>query len=186
VDWITLDTQAVIFPDASRDNFGSAVGLVSYDFKWYVGDRVTVVSDAMLDFFPQAPKYFTVGGFLSRPPRGSLYLGFRSLEGPIHSNVLAGSYSYRMSPKWVSTFGSTYALGGLGNIGQNMSVTRIGEAFLITFGMNVDASKGNVGATFAIQPRFLPHGHVGAAGAVGGLGPSGGVDVPVAGAFGLE
>ena len=186
VDWITLDTQAVIFPDADRDNFGSAVGLVGYDFKWNVGDRVTVVSDAMFDFFPQGPKYVTIGGFLSRPPRGSLYLGFRSLEGPISSNVLAASYAYRMSPKWISTLGSTYALGSQGNIGQNMSLTRIGEAFLITVGMNVDSSKGSVGGTFTIQPRFTPHGRVGSTSSLGAFAPSGGVDVPVAGAFGLE
>ncbi|MEK6237602.1 MAG: hypothetical protein N2C14_23085, partial [Planctomycetales bacterium] len=40
VDWITLDLDAAYFPDAERDNFGSDVGLATYDFRWHVGDRL--------------------------------------------------------------------------------------------------------------------------------------------------
>jgi hypothetical protein len=47
----------------------------------------------------------------------------------------------------------------------------------MTFNVNVDTSKGNVGATIAIQPRFLQ----------GRMGPpAAGMLVPVAGANGLE
>jgi hypothetical protein len=177
VDWIVLDTDATIFPDPKGDNFGQWLGLVDYNFQWHVGDRTTLVSDGFFDFFSQGPKYFTIGGFLNRPPRGSWYAGIRVLEGPISSTVLASAYSYRMSDKWVSTYNSTWALGSTGNIGQNFAVTRIGESFLSTVSFNYDASKGNFGANFAIEPRFLPRGR---------LGPAGGVQIPVAGAFGLE
>ena len=147
VDWIVFNTDITVFPDANRDNFGTTIGLVDYNFRWHVGDRTTVVSDGYFDFFENAPKYYNVGAFLNRPPRGSLYLGFRSLEGPIHSNVVATSYSYRMSPKWISTFGTTFDVANARNIGQNFTMTRIGESFLMTFNVNVDTSKGNVGAT---------------------------------------
>lgn len=43
---------------------------------------------------------------LNRPEAGSLYLGIRSTEGPISSNVLAGSLSYRLSEKWIATGGA--------------------------------------------------------------------------------
>jgi lipopolysaccharide export system protein LptA len=176
LDWITFDTEAVIFPDAERDNFGESIGLVNYNFTWHVGDRLTLLSDGMFDFFPNAPKYVSVGGYLNRPPRGNLYLGFLSFEGPITSNVVATAYSYRMSPKWASTFGSTFNIGNGGNIGQSLTLTRIGEAFLISMGVNVDVSKGNVGANFAIEPRILSR-----------LGrTSTGMQIPPAGAFGLE
>jgi len=176
IDWITLSTDATIFPDPNRDNFGQTIGLVDYDFRWHVGDRTTLVSDGYFDFFTNAPKYVTIGGFLNRPPRGSFYLGFHSLEGPISSSVIATSYTYRMSPKWLSTFGTTFDMANAHNIGQNFTMTRIGESFLFTVNVNVDASKGNVGANFAIQPRFMQ----------GRMGPPSGVNVPVAGAYGLE
>ncbi len=176
IDWITFNTDITLFPNAKRDNFGELFGLLDYDFRWHVGDRTTVVSEGYFDFFTQAPKYFTIGGFLNRPPRGTFYLGFRSLEGPINSNVIATSYSYRMSPKWMSSFGTTFDLANARNIGQNFTITRVGESFLFVFNINVDASKGNVGATMAIQPRFFQ----------GRLGSPMGMPVPVAGAYGLE
>src|SRR4029079_2259322 len=156
VDWITLDTHATLFPDADRDNFGNELGMVDYDFHWFVGDRVTLLSSGYFEFYDDGPRYVTVGGYLNRPPRGALYAGIHSLEGPISSNVLAMSYAYRMSPKWISTFGTTFDLGDAGNIGQNFSLTRIGESFLVSLGANVDASKGSFGVSFSIEPRFLP------------------------------
>ena len=93
--------------------------------------------------------------YLNRPPRGSLYTGIMLLNGPVTSTVLAASYNYRMSPKWISTAGSTFALNHSGNIGENFALTRIGESFLFNVNFNVDVSKGNVGLNFSLQPRFL-------------------------------
>jgi len=177
IDWIVLDTHAVWFPEPLRDNFGEPLGLVDYDFRWHVGDRLTLLSSGGFDFFSQGQQVVTMGGFLERPPRGSLYLGLRLLEGPIKSKVLSMSYTYRMSPKWVSAFGMSVDLGDQGNIGQHFALTRVGESFLISAGASVDASRNNVGAHLAIEPRFLPKTR---------LGRAGGAQIPVAGAHGLE
>lgn len=177
VDWITLDANMTLFPDADRDNFGSTAGLTDYDFRWQVGDRLLLLSSGTFDFFGQGQKLVSVGGILNRPPSGSLYLGARVLEGPIHSTVLLASYSYRMSPKWISTLGVSIDVTGDGNIGESFTLTRIGESFLITAGVNADAARNSVGANLAIEPRFLPKGRLGAVG---------GARVPVAGAYGLE
>ncbi len=177
IDWITLDTHAAFFPKDDRDNFGEVLGLVDYDFRWHVGDRLTLLSEGGFDFFDAGQQVVSFGGFLSRPPRGSLYAGIHLLEGPFSSDVLSLSYSYRMSDKWVSSFGMSVDLGGDGNIGQNFSVTRIGESLLISAGMNVDASRDNVGVNLSVEPRFLPKTR---------LGQAGGARIPVAGAFGLE
>ncbi len=177
VDWMTLDVQGVIFPDANRDNFGTTIGMVTYNYRWFLGDRTTLVSDGYFDFFGGGSKYYNVGMFINRPPRGSIYTGLLFLEGPISSTVLATSYNYRMSPKWMSTLGSTIALNHSGNIGEFLGLTRIGESFLMNVSLNVDASKGNVGANFSLEPRFLSKGLTGAVN---------GAQIPAAGAYGLE
>lgn len=177
IDWITLDSNISLFPDPNRDNFGQVVGLWDYDFRWHVGDRLTLLSDGIVDFFDQGQHTFSVGGFLSRPPRGSVYLGFRQVEGPIDSRVITLSYTYWMSPKWISTFGTTFDFGQEGNIGQSFSVTRIGESFLVNLGFSVDPSRNSYGVSFSIEPRFLPKSR---------LANVGGAHVPVAGAYGLE
>lgn len=164
IDWVTMDTNLSFFPNKDRDNFGEPVGLLDYDLRWHVGDRVTLVSDGTFDFFTAGQQIVSVGGFLNRPPRGNLYLGFYYLEGPFSSQVLSASYSYRMSPKWVSSFGTSVDVGGNGNIGQFLALTRIGESFLTSFGFTSDASKDNIGVTLAIEPRFLPQTRLGRAG----------------------
>ncbi len=177
VDWITLDTNLVLFPKPDRDNFGEVLGLVDYDLRWQVGDRLALLSAGAFDFFHDGQRVVTVGGFLDRPPRGGLYLGLRILEGPIDNLILAMSYSYRMSPKWVSSFGMTVDLRDQGNIGQNFSLTRVGESFLVSAGFNVDAGRDSVGAHLSIEPRFLPKTR---------LGQAGGARIPIAGSTGLE
>ena len=177
IDWITLDTHAVLFPDETRDNFGKTVGLVDYDFRWHVGDRLTLLSGGAFDFFPDGQRVISLGGFLNRPPRGGLYLGLHLLDGPMSSSILSLSYTYRMSPKWVSAFGMSVDLKNDGNIGQHFAVTRVGESFLVSAGVTVDASRDNIGFNLAVEPRFLPKTR---------LGRAGGAQIPVAGAYGLE
>ena len=175
IDWITFDVDGEFFPTTSQ-NFGEMMGLWQYDFRWHVGDRTAVLSTADVDFFNGGQQLYTVGALLNRTPRGSFYLGFNQFGGPISASVLTGSYTYRMSPKWASSFGSAIDLTGR-NIGQNFQLVRIGESFLMTFGFNVDYSRNNVGMTFNLEPRFLSRTQ---------FASRSGIDIPVAGAYGLE
>jgi hypothetical protein len=177
VDWLTLDMNATYFPDADRDNFGQDLGLLDYDLRWHLGDRFTVLSDGFADVFGDGLKTFSGGVVLNRPTLGNAYLGVRSITGPVTANVLMSSFSYRMSEKWILSTGASFDFENTGNIGQTLNVTRIGESFNMTVGANVDASKDNIGFSFLLEPRFLPNSR---------LARNTGIDVPPAGAFGLE
>ncbi len=176
IDWMTLDTNMEIFPKPDQ-NFDQAAGMFDYDYRWFVGDRLSLISFGGFDFFNEGQEWATVGGFLNRPPRGSLYLGFNYFGGNINANVMTASYTYRMSPKWLSTFGTSFDLKQQGNIGQNFRLTRVGESFLFTVGVNVDASRDNVGFNVAVIPRFLGGSKMWGRNAI---------DVPPAGLYGLE
>ena len=177
VDWVTLDTHATVFPRPDEDNFGEMIGMVDYDLKWHVGDRVSVLSSGYFDFFDQGGQAVSIGGYLNRPPRGGIYAGVHFIDGPFKSTVLSYSHTYRMTEKWVMTFGSSYDIADNRNIGQNFSFTRVGESFLVSAGFNVDTSRDSVGIHFAVEPRFLPKSR---------LGRVAGAQIPVAGAHGLE
>jgi hypothetical protein len=177
IDWIVFDVEAALFPDPDRDNFGEVIGLIDYDFQWHVGDRLTLLSDGFYDVFADGLQQTTFGALITRPEYGNVYLGARSTEGPISSTLLTGSLSYRMSEKWIATAGATYDLGPTGNIGQNVYMTRVGESFLVRVGFNFDASRDNLGIALLVEPRFLPNSR---------LGRVGGVQLPPAGALGLE
>jgi hypothetical protein len=175
IDWITLDIDGELFP-VDAQNFGQVLGLWQYDFKWHVGDRTVLLSTADVDFFTEGQQLYTVGALINRSTRGSFYVGFQEFAGPIEASVLTGSYTYRMSPKWASSFGTALDLTGR-NIGQRLELVRIGEAFLMSFGFNVDYSRNNVGVTFNLEPRFLSRTQ---------FASRTGIDIPVAGAYGLE
>jgi len=177
IDWITFDVGATWFPEATRDNFGESIGLLDARFRWHVGDRLTLLSDASADLFADGLRTVSVGMLTGRPETGNLYIGFRSIEGPLTANILSGSFSYRMSEKWLASAGGSVDFGPTGNIGQTISFTRVGESFLLRFGLRADASRGNVGAIFAIEPRFL---------ARASRGQIEGIEIPPPGSRGLE
>jgi hypothetical protein len=176
VDWIVLDTEVVYFPDADRDNFGEDFGLASYDFRWHVGERLTFLSDGGFDFFDQGRRTISVGAQLTRPTNGTLYLGYRSLEGPFSMQIAIASLAYRLSPKWIGTASLSYDFSGTGTLGNALSLVRVGESFLVGLGFNADVLKDNNTVMFTVEPRFVPS-----------LAKSlRGVAVPPPGVYGLE
>jgi hypothetical protein len=175
-DWIILDSQITMFPRPGQDNFDEFLGLAQYDFRWHVGDRTTIVSDGFWDFFDNGLHMATIGVYVSRPPRGNVYIGFRKLNAIFESNVLTVAASYRMSPKWMTTVSTSVDLTGE-SIGNYAALTRVGESFLISAVFLNDVSKGNVTVSLAVEPRFIRFSRI---------GPAGGAAIPPAGALGLE
>ena len=177
VDLARLNVEVLAFPEADRDNFGETLGPTRYDFRYHAGDRVTLLSDGYFDFFDDALRSVSAGVLTSRPGLGDLYVGMLSLEGPISSTVLRSSVDYRLNEKWIFTGATTFDLGEIGNVGQTVALTRIGESALLRLGVNVDEGRDNVSFVFMIEPRFLPGGR---------LGFLGGELVPPPGVEGLE
>ena len=156
IDWIVLDMHGTFFPKDDRDNFGESLGVVDYDFRWHVGDRLTLMSDAYADLFSEGLKMISVGARLTRPEVGNLYVGLRSIEGPISANVLNAQINHRLDEKWAMSLGTSIDFGASGNLGQRFAVSRIGESAIIRAGVNVDVSRGTTGFNFLILPRFIP------------------------------
>lgn len=182
IDWMILDAHATYFPRDDRDNFGQPLGMLDYNFQWHLGDRVTLLSDGYADLF-QDPmgrdglRTASVGTFLNRPSRLGLYLGFRTLEGPINSNLVQTSLQYRMTHKWLTSYSASIDISDSENVGHRLSLTRIGESLLVRAGFVINESKDTFGVNLMIEPRFLPTAR---------LGRVGGLRLPPAGAMGLE
>jgi hypothetical protein len=176
IDWLTLDTNISLFPSPD-ENFGENVGLADYDLAWHLGDRFTFLSDGFVDLFDDGLRTFSAGVSVNRPARGNFYVGYRSIAGPFESDLVTGRFNYRLGPKWIASASAVVDFGDAGNIGQAFTLSHIGESLLVTIGANVDESKDNVGVSFLIEPRFLPK---------TSLTRRTGIDVPPAGAYGLE
>lgn len=155
-DWMTLDLEAAYFPDSMRDNFGEDWGLYSGRYAWYVGDRTTFLANAYYDTFNDAQQLWNVGLISQRSTRGSVYLGIRQIKGAtLDSQIFTASYSYQMTSKWISTFGTAYDLGEQRNRGQSFTFSRVGKDFIWHIGGNYDVSRDNLGIAVSLEPRFL-------------------------------
>ena len=66
VDWVTLNIGGTLFPKPARDNFGANLGMLNYDLRWHVGDRVTLLSDGYADTFSGGLRTVSLGGYLTR------------------------------------------------------------------------------------------------------------------------
>ena len=149
---------------------------MTYDFRWHVGDRFTILSDGIYDFFTDGLQATTLGATLTKPQIGQLYVGVRTISGPIDSTVLTTAVTYRMSDKWLTTAGTSFDFGPAGQLGSSLAFTRIGESFLVTAGVSYDASRDNLGIRIMFEPRFAPSSRTQIAGE----------PLPPVGAFGLE
>ncbi len=176
-DVVEFDVDAIYFAKSERDNFGEDFGGLNYEFRYHVGDRVTLLSDGYYDMFDRGLQATSIGTLISRPLRGDFYVGLTNLDGPVSAKLLTSTLTYRMNDKWAAVGSSVYDFGPTGSNGHTIGLTRIGESFLFRVGLAVDSGRDNVSLQFALEPRFLP---------TRGLGVVGGQAIPPAGFFGLE
>ena len=154
-NWMTLDLEATWFPKPDRDNFGEDFGLLGAAYRWHVSDRTTLLADAYMDLFDDAPEMWNLGLLSQRTSRGTLFANLRQIRaGVIDSQIVTAGLSYRMSPKWVSTLATAYDLAENRNQGQSLTLTRIGGDFLVHLGASYDNSRGTAGFQLSVEPRF--------------------------------
>ncbi len=154
-DWMTLDLEMSVFPNANRDNFGETLGLISGNYAWYVGERTSILANGVFDPFTGGQRLWNAGILSQRSTRGSVYVGFRQIEvGQVNTQLLVGSLSYRMSDKWVGTLGSSFDVREGIDRGQTATLTRIGEYMLIHIGAGYDRSRNNFGVGISVEPKF--------------------------------
>lgn len=154
-DWMTLDSGLSLFPKADRDNFGQSAGLIFTDYSWLVSERTRFVANLQLDLYDNASKLWNVGFRSKRSQRGTIYLGLRHLTfAQIESDMIIASYTYVMSPKWLSSLRATVDVKDTQNMRQAIMLTRVGADFLVHLGIQNNSRTENFGVTFAIEPRF--------------------------------
>ncbi len=157
-DWMVWDYGATFFPQSDRDNFGEDFGLFYSHYRWNFSDRTSLLTDASFDIFDDAGSTWSVGVLTQRSLRGSLYAGFREVNAGqfLKSQMLVSSYSYQMSPKWISTASFAYDIAESEARGTSLTMSRVGLDWILHFGFGIDVSKDNVGVGVSLEPRFGP------------------------------
>ncbi len=155
-DWMIFETGFAWFPKADRDNFGEDFGLYYTRYQWHVGERTSLIANTLWDTFDGGQQVSNVGILSQRSRQGSIYVGYRSINGTsqLDSDIVTASFSYAMGPKWVATAGTAYDFGENLDRGQSLTISRIGLDWIFHMGANYDRSKNNAGVALMLEPRF--------------------------------
>lgn len=155
-DWMTWESGFSYFPQSDRDNFGDDLGMFYTRYQWHVGERTSLIANTLWDTFDGGQRVSNIGFLSQRSRRGSVYLGYRSINGTglLDSDIVTASFSYAMSPKWVMTGSTAYDFGERRDRGQSLTVSRVGLDWIFHFGANYDRSKDNIGVALMFEPRF--------------------------------
>jgi hypothetical protein len=156
VDWMTLDLSGSFFPRADRDNFGSNFAFLQYDWLWNIGDRTALASSGWIDPIDDGPRVFTIGAFLNRPDRTSFYLGYRQIY-PVQSQAVTAAVTYIFSPKYATTFSTTYDFGTNQThaLSNSLVLTRMGSDLQWNLGFTYNALTNNFGVVLEVFPNLL-------------------------------
>jgi hypothetical protein len=189
VDWMVFDVSSTYFPEASRDNFGIPWGLSQYNYEWFVGDRTSLVSTGWFEFWdvtgrsyqdpaqnrtndPFGLRIITVGASIARPPRSNIFVGYSVINtGVIGTSALNVAFSYWMSPKWYTSFGTSYDFGNEILLGSTVGITRVGADFLTSIGLTVDPQRNSYMFAFELTPRLSPAVRFGSGGGLARFDP---------------
>ena len=154
LDWITFSTHINIYPQ-SQDNFGEHIGLFDYRVLWHVGDRFSLFSEGLYDFFSDGQKLTRFGGIWNRPDRGSFSLMLDQFSGIVERTYLSMSIGYAMNEKYSANYMTSYDLRDGQNVGHNFMFVRTGESFRLLLGAAYSEALSEWSFSVGLEPVFL-------------------------------
>ncbi|MGE0529014.1 MAG: hypothetical protein AB7P49_18295, partial [Bdellovibrionales bacterium] len=160
VDWMTLNLTGSLFPRSDRDNFGTTLAFLEYDWVWNIGDRTSLVSNGWVDPITvdgtSGPRVLNVGGNLSRPDGTNFYLGYRQID-PLQSKAVVASVSYIFSKKYSMNVSGSYDF-GVNNQVTSFTLSRTGKDLRVNFGLSYNSILNTTGVIFEVVPNLIPGG----------------------------
>jgi lipopolysaccharide export system protein LptA len=152
VDWMTLNLNASIFPQANRDNFGHTFGILEYDWIWNIGDRTALTSYGWFEPFPGGPRAVDVGTILGRPDASNFYLGYRQID-PLNSKAVIASITYPFSSKYALTGSTVWDFGNHVST-YSLFVSRMGTDVIFNLGFSYNSTLNTFGLAVEVLPNL--------------------------------
>jgi hypothetical protein len=154
LDWITFSTHLNLYPQAQH-NYGQGAGLLDYNFLWHVGDRFSLFSEGLYDFFNDGQNLTRIGGVWNRPDRGSFGLTLDQFSGIVERTYLSLNIGYAMNEKYSMSYRTSYDIrNNWENVGHNFMFERTGESFRLLVGAVYSEALSEWSFSLGIEPVF--------------------------------
>ena len=154
LDWITVSTHINLYPQ-KQHNFGQSAGLFDYNVLWHVGDRFSLFSEGIYDFFGDGQKLTRFGGVWNRPDRGNVSLTLDQFSGIVERTYLTINIGYKMSEKYAMSYMTSYDIRKGENVGHDFMFARTGESFRLLVGASYSEALSEWSFSVGLEPVFL-------------------------------
>ena len=154
LDWITVSSHVNLYPQSDQ-NHGQGAGLLDYDVLWHVGDRFSLFSEGLYDFFDGGQNLTRIGGVWNRPDRGSFSLMLDQFSGIVERTYLSLNVGYAMNEKYSMSYTTSYDLREGQNVGHNFMFARTGESFRLLVGAVYSEALSEWSFSLGLEPVFL-------------------------------
>jgi hypothetical protein len=152
VDWMTLNVDLSLFPQATRDDLGHTFGILQYDWKWNVGDRTALVSSGWFEPFSGGAQQWDFGLNINRPDQTNFYLAYRQID-PVNSKAVVASIIYPFSAKYAMTASTVWDFGAhVSN--YSLMLSRMGTDIMVGLGLTYNSTLNTFGVAFEIMPNL--------------------------------
>jgi lipopolysaccharide export system protein LptA len=155
MDWITASTHVNFYPESDQ-NFGKGIGLWDYNVLWHVGDRFSVFSEGLYDFFDSGQSITRIGSVWNRPERGSVSVSLDQFSGAVERTYLTMNIGYTMNEKYAMTYMTSFDIKDRWkSMGHNFMFARTGESFRLLMGVVYSEALSDWSLSFGLEPVFL-------------------------------
>ena len=154
LDWITVSSHVNLYPETEYNN-GQGAGLLDYNILWHVGDRFSLFSEGLYDFFDDGQNLTRLGGIWNRPERGSFSLMVDQFSGLVERTYLSLALDYAMNEKYSMYYMTSYDLRQGQNVGHNFTFIRTGESFRLLVSAVYSEALSEWGFSLGIEPVFM-------------------------------
>lgn len=153
VDFLDLDVELPVYPDADRDNGGETFGPVDLDLVLRLSPHVTVLCDFEYAFDLDEFEVFNGALGWVASAETQAYIGLRHFED-VNTAVIA-QLNHRFSEKWAVSLGAAYDFQEDEFLDTKVVVRRIGHDWVFEIGVKVDVAEDETSVFFSLIPRFL-------------------------------
>jgi hypothetical protein len=155
VDWITFSTHVNFYPQEEQ-NYNKSVGLLDYNAVWNVGDRFSLFSEGIYDFFDSGQTITRIGTLWNRPERGNVSVMLDEFSGAVERTYITTQIGYAMNEKYSMSYSTSYDIRDRWkNIGHNILFIRSGESFRLLAGAVYSEALSQWSFSFGLEPVFL-------------------------------
>jgi len=156
IDWMVLDLEVPVYPDADRDNEGDTVGNLEWDYLWRVSDTTQMLSDGEWNFADGRLDLASIGMSVDFSPRLTWFLGTRYIRD-VDSAVFTFSADYKISERWFIQWLEQFDFDQDKGLEHRFRFRRRLKEWFVTVEFEVDESRSETSVSLLFTPVGMEH-----------------------------